>query len=417
MRPSKLTRRPLPLLFFLLLAGASAFARTHGRVLYALSPYPNCGDPITPLITDKHGNLYGTTLVGGEANMGCVFELSPSAGAWQETTLYSFSGNDGKGPYGGLTLDGLGNLYGTTDEGGAYNRGVAFELSPASEGPWTETVLHNFGREGDAAQPECNLIFDRQGNLYGTTTAGGAYGNAGTVFKLTPSSTGWIETVLYSFQGGINGPNPIVPLGGLVMNSEGQLFGVASFGGEYGEGAVFELNPAEGTTVPAQVIHNFDGADGSNPDSLAIDKNGNLYATTEFGGLGFGTVTELIKQADGSWGENVLHMMDGDDGVWVVGPAVFDKMGNLYAVAESGAINGMGSVFMLSPTQSGPWTETLLHRFDFQFPDGKDGQRPFAGVTISNNKLFGTTSSGGVYDDGIVFEIALSLPKLLVSAH
>ncbi|MGC2476967.1 MAG: choice-of-anchor tandem repeat GloVer-containing protein [Candidatus Sulfotelmatobacter sp.] len=417
MRTPKLAKLPLSLLFFFLLASASAFAQTRGRVLYALSPYPNCGAPLTPLIADKHGNLYGTALSGGGANMGCVFELSPSEGGWEETTLYSFSGIDGNGPYGGLTLDGLGNLYGTTADGGAYNRGVAFELSPGSDGSWTETVLHNFGGGNDAAQPECNLIFDRQGNLYGTTTGGGAYGNAGTVFRLSPSGSGWIETVLYSFQGGINGPNPIMPLGGLVMNREGQLYGVASFGGEYGGGAVFELNPAGSSTFAERVIHNFNGADGDNPDSLAIDKNGNLYATTEFGGLGSGTVTELIKQANGSWGENVLHTMNGSDGSWVVGPAVFDKAGNLYAAAELGAIDGMGSVFMLSPTQSGPWTETVLHRFNFQFPDGEDGERPFAGVIISNGKLFGTTSEGGIHNDGIVFEIMPSPPKIPVSTH
>src|SRR4029077_9577645 len=119
--------------------------------------------------------------------------------------------------YGGLTLDGIGNLYGTTDEGGAYNQGVAFELTPDSNGSWTETVLHNFGGEGDGAGPEGSLTFDKQGNLYGTTTGGGAYGNYGTVFKLSPSGTGWIETVLHSFQGGINGPDPIDPVGGLVM--------------------------------------------------------------------------------------------------------------------------------------------------------------------------------------------------------
>ena len=414
MRPTKFTKPLLTVVLFSLLAGATAFAQTHGSVLFALAPYPNCGAPLAPLIADKHGNLYGTTLSGGEANDGCVFELSPSATGWQETTLYAFSGVDGNGPRASLTLDGVGNLYGTTAEGGTYNRGVAFELSPASGGSWAETVLHDFGGEGDAAQPECNLVFDRQGNLYGTTTAGGAYGNSGTVFKLSPSSGGWTETILHSFQGGISGPRPINPLGGLVMDRESHLYGVASFGGEYGGGAVFELSPSFGTTFAERVIHNF-STDGSNPSSLAMDKSGNLYATTEFGGLGFGTVIELTKQANGSWGENVLHMMNGNDGFWVVGPVVFDKEGNLYAAAYLGAINGMGSVFMLSPTQSGPWTETVLHRFDFQFPDGKDGWGPHAGVIIHNSKLFGTTSGGGINNDGIVFEIAPSHPETPLS--
>jgi len=410
MRAPKLASLTLLLLFFSLIASPTAFAQTHGRVLFALAPYPNCGAPLTPLIADKFGNLYGTTLSGGEANDGCVFELSPAATGWQETTLYSFSGIDGNGPHGGLALDVSGNLYGTTDDGGAFNRGVAFELSPASDGSWTETVLHDFGGEGDGATPEGNLIFDRYGNLYGTTTAGGSYGNVGTVFRLSPSGGGWTETVLHSFQGGINGPGPIDPLGGLVMDRDGHLYGVASYGGEYGGGAVIELSPSFGTAFAERVIHNFK-TDGSNPNSLAMDKSGNLYVTTEFGGLGSGTVIELTKQPNGNWGENVLHMMNFDDGFWVVGPAVFDKAGNLYAAAEFGAINGMGSVFMLSPTQSGPWTETVLHRFNFQFPDGKDGRSPYAGVIISNGKLFGTTSGGGINNDGIVFEITPSPPE------
>jgi uncharacterized repeat protein (TIGR03803 family) len=136
-----------------------------------------------------------------------------------------------------------------------------------------------------------------------------------------------------------------------------------------------------------------------------MDKGGNLYATTAFGGYGWGAVTELIKQPDGSWGENVLHIMNGNDGYSVVGPAVFDEAGNLYAASQFGAINGMGSVFMLTPTESGFWAETVLHRFDFQFPDGKDGRSPYAGVILVDGKLFGTTSGGGIYNDGTVFEI------------
>lgn len=198
------------------------------------------------------------------------------------------------------------------------------------------------------------------------------------------------------------------------MDREGRLYGAASSGGEYGGGAVFELPPSESGGYTEKIIHSFDGTDGSNPSSgLAMDKSGNLYATTEFGGLGWGTVTELMKQADGSWGENVLHTMNGGDGSWVVGPAVFDEAGNLYAAAEFGAINGMGSVFMLTPTQSGEWTETVLHLFDFKFPDGEDGRSPYAGVIAGDGKVFGTTSGGGIYNSGIVFEITPSPLKIL----
>jgi uncharacterized repeat protein (TIGR03803 family) len=379
------------------------FAQANGRVLYPLSPYPGCGDSVTALTADSHGNIYGTTLTGGSGNDGCVFELSPSQAGWQETILQSFSGGDGNGPHGGLTLDATGNLYGTTDDGGAYDGGTAFELSPPSgAGSWAETVLYNFGNGDDARGPQCNLIFDSQGNLYGT--AEGGPHQAGTVFKLSPSDGGWTETILYSFTSGINGPGGDNPVGGLVMDREGRLYGVTTDGGEYGGGTVFELTPSESGDYTERIIHSFDGTDGTYPDSLAMDKKGNLYATTAFGGYGWGAVTELIKQLGGGWGENVLHIMDADDGYWVVGPVVFDESGNLYAAARLGAINGMGSVFMLTPTESGPWTETVLHRFDFQFPDGEDGRNPYAGVILVDGRLFGTTSSGGIHDDGIVFE-------------
>lgn len=405
MGPSSTARLCL-LLFLPLLAPALASAQAHGRVLYALSPYPGCEDPVTGLIADSHGILYGTALAGGSSGDGCVFELSPSPTGWQQTVLHSFSGADGNGPYGALTLDAAGNLYGTTDDGGTYNGGVVFELSPSADGTWTESTLYSFGNGDDARGSQCNLIFDDRGNLYGT--AGGGPYSKGTVFRLSPSQDGWVETILYSFSSGINGPGGSLPKGGLVMDREGRLYGVTTDGGEYGSGTVFELAPAEDSGYTERIIHSFDGTDGSNPDSgLTMDKSGNLYATTDAGGNSSfcGAITELTKNADGSWGENVLRQMNATDGCSIVGPVAFDEAGNLYAAAQFGAINGMGSIFMLTPTQSGPWTETMLHRFDFKFPDGEDGRNPYAGVIMVTGKLFGTTSGGGINNVGIVFEI------------
>lgn len=404
MRPLK-AARVSTLLLFLLPAASLASAQVHGRVLYTFSRYPGCENPNTGLIADGHGNLYGTTLAGGSAGDGCVFEISPSPTGWQEIVLHGFSGNDGSGPDGTLIFDRAGNLYGTAGQGGAYALGVVFELSPSADGTWAESTLYSFGGwEGDGWGPRGKLVLDSDGDIYGT--AGGGPNGAGTIFRLSPSDGGWIETILYSFISGINGPGGDDPVGGLVMDREGRLYGVTTDGGEHGGGAVFELTPSEGGSYTERIIHSFNGTDGSYPDSLAMDKNGNLYATTAFGGLGWGAVTELIKQPDGRWGENILHVMNSNDGYWVVGPAVFDEAGNLYAAAELGAINGMGSVFMLTPTQSGPWTETVLHKFDFQFPDGEDGRSPYAGVILVGGKLFGTTSGGGINNVGIVFEIA-----------
>jgi uncharacterized repeat protein (TIGR03803 family) len=205
MRPSKFARLFLPLLLLSLAAPASMSAQARGRVLYPLPAYPACGQPLTPLIADADGNLYGTGLNSGDAHAGCIFELSPSGAGWRETVLHSSSGPDGSGPDGALVFDSAGNLYGTAGQGGAYDEGVVFELSPEGNGAWTESILYSFGGwDGDGWGPGVKLIFDSQGNIYGT--AGGGPRGAGTIFKLNPSDDGWIETILYSFSSGINGP-------------------------------------------------------------------------------------------------------------------------------------------------------------------------------------------------------------------
>ncbi|MGC1371681.1 MAG: choice-of-anchor tandem repeat GloVer-containing protein [Candidatus Sulfotelmatobacter sp.] len=261
MRPSPHPRIWVVLLLLPLLRPTPTSAQARERILYPLSPFVGCGAPIASLIADKHGNLYGTGLTGGGApGAGCAFELSPSRVGWEETVLHSFSGADGSGPDGALVFDGAGNLYGTAEGGGAYDDGVAFELSPSVNGTWTETVLYNFGsHDGDGAGPEGNLIFDGRGNLYGTTRGGGAYDNVGTVFELSPSDGGWTEKVLYSFSGGINGPGPIIPLGCVVMDRAGHLYGAAADGGEYGGGAVFELDPYQGGYRERTINNLYDG--------------------------------------------------------------------------------------------------------------------------------------------------------------
>jgi uncharacterized repeat protein (TIGR03803 family) len=179
------------------------------------------------LIFDHAGNLYGTTQQGGTYGFGTVFELTSRAGGgWTENVLYSFgaNGTDGVEPYAGLIFDDAGNLYGTTFVGGTYNGGTVFELTPQAGGGWTEKVLHSFGNGTDGFQPYAGLIFDGTGNLYGTT-----YGGAGAVFELTPQAGGgWTEKVLHRFNS--NGTDGYLPLGGLILDAAGNLYGTTQHG-------------------------------------------------------------------------------------------------------------------------------------------------------------------------------------------
>ena len=271
----------------------STWAATNEKVLHSFNGNGADGyQPEASLIFDAVGNLYGTTYWGGTYGFGTVFELTPSGGGgWTETVLHSFqpNGTDGNYPIAGLIFDAAGNLYGTTSAGGTYGFGTVFELTPEEGGGWTETVLLNFNGT-DGSYPHAGLAFDAAGNLYGTTGYDGTY-HYGTVFELTPTAGGgWTETVLHSFGNGTDGASPFA---GLIFDAAGNLYGTTSAGGTYGTGTVFEL-----TGGREQVLYSFKsryGADGATPYAgLIFDAAGNLYGTTYWGGnYGDGTVFEL----------------------------------------------------------------------------------------------------------------------------
>src|SRR5579871_647513 len=251
-------------------------------VLYSFgSSSTDAVKPVDGLIQASDGNFYGTTPFGGTHDYGTVFKITPSG---TETVLYSFKGGntDGQGPYGGLIQASDGNLYGTTDYGGAHFAGTAFKITPTG----TETVLYSFGTSStDGSSPLAGLIQASDGNFYGTTINGGADLFYGTVFMLTPSGT---ETILYSFQGGTtDGKGP----GKLILGNDGNFYGTAG-GGAYGYGTVFMLTPSGTETV----LHSFAGApsDGNYPNSGLIQaSDGTFYGTTVLGGAygtGDGTV-------------------------------------------------------------------------------------------------------------------------------
>jgi uncharacterized repeat protein (TIGR03803 family) len=248
--------------------------------------------PYGSLIGAANGTLVGTTELGGAAGCsggcGTVFALVPNGSGYDERILYRFQGrNDGHNPYGGLLADASGALYGTTYYGGTHGVGAVFKLTPAGS-DYSESVIHSFAGGSDGAQPMATLVADKQGTLYGTTYAGGGAsctGGCGTVFALTPSGSGYTESVLHAFQGGSDG---YFPYAGLVVTAKGALYGTTFFGGgsacnKTGCGIVFEL--AKGAPgYKETILHRFSGKDGAQPGATMLSQGGTLFGTTYGGG-------------------------------------------------------------------------------------------------------------------------------------
>jgi uncharacterized repeat protein (TIGR03803 family) len=260
------------------------------KVLHGFGRGKDGYKPTASLIFDPTGNLYGTTAGGGSVGLGLgtVFQLTPRTnGKWKEKVLHSFgNGTDGANPDAGLIIDAAGNLYGTTPTGGAYSGyGTVFQLAPGTQGRWKEKVLHSFGNGTDGIMPDASVIIDAIGNLYGTTQLGGAYGN-GTVFELNPKAGGgWTEKVLTSFNKSTDGTTPSA---GLIFDAAGNLYGTAAYGGAYEfYGTVFRLASGTSGRWKETVLHSFtdNGTDGYYPyASLIFNAAGNLYGTTLEGG-------------------------------------------------------------------------------------------------------------------------------------
>jgi uncharacterized repeat protein (TIGR03803 family) len=364
--------------------------------LYSFRGAPDGAQPFGELVMDGKRTLFGTTSQGGSAACACgtVFELTRSGAGYREAYVYSFSGSDGSTPLGAVVVDGSGNLYGTTNAGGAYGLGTVFELSPSGSG-FVETVLHSFSGPPDGANPQDPLIADASGTLFGTTSAGGT-ANFGTAFALVPGPSGYSENVLYSFQGGNDGQAPV---GRLLEDSSGNLFGSTDGGGPSGAGTVFRLSP-QGSGYAESVLFAFDLRNGLYPlAGLIEDASGNLFGTTFFDGqTNRGNVFELSAGSAYSFTSIDGFTKKHDEGANPHGDLLFGPKGVIYTTTESGGKYGSGTIIKLTPTHPG-YRETIL----FDFLPSTLG--PEAGlIADGSGKLYGTSGGGGDHGAGFAFE-------------
>lgn len=356
----------------------------------------------TDLVVDKAGNIYGTSVLGGDFGSGTVFRVTPTG---KHSVLYSFTGGaDGGEPYKGVTFDTQGNLYGTAVTGGTGGCeggcGVVYRLTD-SNGKWKQTVIHNFNGN-DGSGPGSGVTFDKYGNLYGMTPTGGTYG-AGVVFQMDPSSGNqWRFNVIHSFTGGVDGGGGSA---GRLLIRNGRIYGVATTGGANGKGTVFELTPRAFGEWKIRTLYAFKGQ----PDAgfpyggLAFDSAGNLYGTTYYDGANnLGSVYELVSDGKGNWTEKVLYSFKGgDDGSSSISNVVIDSLGNLYGTtSEGGASCNCGVIFKLAPDPLGNWIESVQYRFQ----GAPDAGFAYNGmVTGLGGVMFGATVHGGLTDDGTIY--------------
>lgn len=393
----------------------AACAQSTYKTLYKFDGAKQGNGPVAGVIFDRTGALYGTTLRGGASDAGTVFKLTPNAqGGWNETVLYNFTGGvDGGRPAAGLVFDQNGNLYGTTSSGGILE-GVVFELTPNANGSWTERVLHIFClveecRDGES--PAAGLVFDTAGNLYGTTEYGGDNGG-GVVFKLRPGTTrSWHESVLYNFCSVTNCRDGWNPESGLVFDQTGSLYGTTSQGGTGGggTGTVFRLTPSATGSWKEEVLHDFSGGrNGGFPlAGVIFDAAGNLYGTTEFDG-NFGTVFELTPSPEGVWKQKVLYRFTGGtDGNSPEAGVIFDSSGNLYGTtAYGGGLSHCGGQGCDVVFKLAPTPSGGWKETVLHRFFDHPGAFSYAGVIFdASGNLYGTTSGDGVATFGSVFEV------------
>jgi len=438
-----LNRIPIrPWLLAVILALApTASAEWKEKVLYSFQGGTDGSTPAGGVVFDAAGNLYGATEQGSGSDCkptgycGTVFQLKPPAkqgDPWTESVLHAFTGvtstgHDGAVPAGGLVIDAVGNLYGTTAYGGSGDCvlagvkggcGTVFELEPplSKGGTWTYKILYSFQGSKDGYFPWGDLVFDKAGNLYGATQFGGGFGSCdspfyqhcGTVFELSPPKTKsgkWKEKVLYSFKSGTDGANPN---GGLVFDGKGVIYGTTYSGGDnvckgdgyVGCGTAFKLIPplTRGELWREKLLRSFAVGFpkyGAGPSGgLVLDAKGRLYGTTAGGGSAENGVAFRLSKSGSVWTETIMRTFENLDGRESKAGMIFDSMGNLYGAASGGGASGDGTLFKLNrlAASAEKWSFSLLHTFT----GPPDGEFPAAHLAIgTDGNLYGTTQIGG----------------------
>ena len=378
------TVRSLTFFALLILAtSAVALAQTE-TVSYSFANPPDAYSPKCNLVVDTAGNMYGATFSGGSHNLGAVFKVTPTG---TETVVYSFAGGaDGSHPIAGLVRDKkTGNLYGTTVYGGTANSGTVFVLNPDTG---VETVIYSFKGGIDGANPYSSVV--RAGTtIFGTTYNGGAFGY-GTVFKLTAKGK---ETILHDFNSAFPTLDGSYPYAGLTLY-KGLLYGTSTLGGAHNLGTVFVIAKTGGYTL----LYSFKGGadDGQGPQAgVVFDKSGNLWGTTYGGGINnAGVVYEISGGV-----ETPIHHFGRNtgDGTNPNANLIFYKSNFYGTTLQGGSANG-GTVFKITPSG----TETLLH----SFTGGADGFNPYSALVLNGtNTFFSTTLVGGTANLGTVFKV------------
>ncbi len=398
----------LAVLFVLTVAPGIANAQQY-HLLYTFTGGLDGAQPYSGLTINGAGNLFGTTHSGNQGtNWGNVYELRRHNSSWIFSPLQLFDGTLASG----VVIGPDGVLYGTSPNNLVdYFWGYVYNLRPpintvcrAITCPWNPTVIYGFSGGSDGALPRYgDLTFDSAGNMYDTTANGGiSFGSdgLGVVYQMTRSGSGWTQQPIYLF----TGPDGAHPYNAVVLDGAGNLYGTTTAGGQFGFGTVFEVSPSGGGWTE-RVLYSFTGGDdGSFPTApIVFDQAGNIYGSTNTGGAGGGgTVFELSPAGGGAYNYTLLKSFTGGVNCGPFAALTFDAVGNLFGTTICSGATNNGNVFKFTPSGGGGWTYSSL----YDFTGGLDGKNPYSNVVFdSAGNMFGTTFHGGTFNQGVIWEL------------